>query len=79
MGQFRRGDTAYIVESERFIRKGTIMKCTGGLFLLKFDGGGGTSVKEHRLYHTEQDAQGEIDRIRALRNNAHYYGEVRLT
>ena len=54
------------------------MKCTGGLYLLKFDYGGGTYVKEHRLYSSEEDAQAEIDRIRALRNSNRYYGDVRL-
>ena len=78
MGQFKRGDTAFIVESERIVKKGTIMKCTGGLYLLKFEGGGGTYVKEHRLYSSEEAAQAEIDRIRAARNPNRYYGDVRL-
>ena len=67
MGTFKAGDIAYIVESGRIIREGKIMRCTGGLFLLKFTEGGGTTVKEHRLYHREEDAQAEIDRIRKER------------
>ncbi len=78
MEQFRKGDTVYIVESERIVRKGIIMKCTGGLYLLKFDGGGGTYVKRHRLYHSEEEAQGEINRVRKLRNPVLNYCDVRL-
>ena len=64
MGRFRAGDAAYIVESERVVREGKIVKCTGGIYLFRFAEGGAISVKEHRLYHSEEEAQTEIDRIR---------------
>lgn len=67
MGRFRAGDAAFIVESERIIREGKIVKCTGGIYLFRFIEGGGISVKEHRLYHSEEEAQTEIDRIRLER------------
>ena len=79
MGSFRAGDIAYIIESDRIIREGKILRCTGGLYLLRFTEGGGISVKEHRLYHKEEDAQAEIDRIRKERNPMRHFGDVRLS
>lgn len=55
------GDIAYIVESNRNIREVTVMKCSGGLFLIKFnDTGGGIQVKKHRLFASEEEAKKSI-------------------
>lgn len=78
MRDFKVGDIVYIVESERIIREGKIMRCTGGLYLLRFTEGGGTAVKKHRLYHKEESAQAEIDRVRKIKSPQRYYGDVRL-
>lgn len=63
MGDFRTGDIAYIIESNRFIREGKIRKCSGGIYLFQFIEGGGIQVKKHRLFKTEEAAQAELDRI----------------
>ncbi len=55
------GDTAYIVESNRFVREVTIVRCTGGIYLIRFnDTGGGIQVKKHRLFATREDADNSI-------------------
>lgn len=72
MKNFRAGDIAYLIESDRNIREGKILQCSGGIYLLRFTEGGGTSVKEHRLYRSEEDAQAELDRIRAERKRSNY-------
>lgn len=55
------GDTAFIVESNRAIREVIIVKCAGGLYLVKFkDTGGGIQVKKHRLFPTEDEARQSI-------------------
>ena len=42
------GDTAYIVESNRYVREVEIRRCSGGMFLVRFtDTGGGIQVKAH--------------------------------
>ena len=47
------GDTAYIVESNRYVREVEIRRCSGGMFLVRFtDTGGGIQVKAHRLLQT---------------------------
>lgn len=51
------GDIAYIVESNRIIREVKIVRCSGGIFLVKFlDTGGGIQVKRHRLFATKEEA-----------------------
>ena len=57
---YKAGDTAYIVESNRFIRKVTIKSCAGGMYLIKFEDGGGIKVKEYRLFATKEDAEASI-------------------
>lgn len=63
MVKFKTGDTAYIVESNRFVRQGTIVSCTGGIYLFKYPGGG-IRVKENRLFSSKEEAQKEIEKYR---------------
>ena len=57
----RVGDVAYIVESNRIIREVKIVRCSGGMFLVKFsDTGGGIQVKRHRLFATKEEAENSI-------------------
>lgn len=59
--RMRVGDTAYIVESNRIIRDVKIIRCSGGIFLVKFpDTGGGIQVKRHRLFATREEAENSI-------------------
>lgn len=59
---FKAGDTAFIVESNRIIRQVTIKSCSGGMYLIKFEIGGGIKVKEHRLFATKKDAESSISK-----------------
>ena len=55
------GDMAYIIESNRIIREVKIVRCSGGIFLVKFlDTGGGIQVKRHRLFATREEAENSI-------------------
>jgi hypothetical protein len=69
MEKFKAGDTAYIIESNMTVRKVTVSRCSGGMYLILFENGGGIQVKEHRLFATEEAAlaamprkQGELPR-----------------
>lgn len=57
MAKYKAGDEAYLLESNRFIRKVTVAHFSGGMYLIKFENGGGIQVKEHRLFDTEEDAK----------------------
>ena len=57
------GDTAYIVESNRYVRKVEIRRCSGGMLLVRFtDTGGGIQVKAHRLFATREEAEKSIEK-----------------
>ena len=49
------GDTAYLVESNRFVREVEILRYNGELYVVRFkDTGGGLQVKAHRLFLTSE-------------------------
>lgn len=58
--KFKAGDTAFIVESNRIIREVQIKSCAGGMYLIKFEDGGGIKVKEHRLFSTKEEAEASL-------------------
>lgn len=61
VNKFRPNDTAFLVESNRFIREVKILKFSGGLYTIRFiKGGGGIKVRENRLFTTEEDAQAAL-------------------
>jgi hypothetical protein len=62
MAKFKAGDTAYIIESNMTVRKVTVSRCSGGMYLILFENGGGIQVKEHRLYASEEEALGAMPR-----------------
>ena len=59
--KYKVGDTAYIVESNRFVREVMITKCIAGSYIIKFvDSGGGIRVHESRLFSSEDEAKASI-------------------
>lgn len=59
--RLKAGDTAYLVESNRIVREVTVVRCSGGMYLIKFpDTCGGIQVKEHRLFATRELAEESI-------------------
>lgn len=57
-------DIAFLIESNRFIRKVKITKYSGGLYLVKFaDGEGGIKVRENRLYASEEEAKAVLPKV----------------
>lgn len=59
--KYKAGETAYIVESNRYVREVTIVRYSGGMYLIRFtDTGGGIQVKEHRLFATKELAEESI-------------------
>lgn len=54
----KRGENAYIVESNRIVRPVQILSCAGGLHLVKFlDSGGAIRIHPDRLYATRDVAE----------------------
>ena len=65
MPRFRPGATAYIVESNRFIREVEVKSFSGGLYLIIFkDTGGGVKLRENRLFATKEGAEESIKKTK---------------
>ena len=59
--KYKPDDTAYIIESNRIIRKVKILMFAGGLYTIQFtDTGGGMKIRESRLFPTEEAAKASI-------------------
>lgn len=66
MQKFRAGDTAYLVESNNFVREVQIKRRSGEFWLIVYDGVGGRAgmrVREKRLFATEAEALAHIARL----------------
>lgn len=62
-GRYNPGDTAFILESRRFIREVRILAAKGSIVSLRFtDADGGIKVHESRLLPTRQAANDGIKR-----------------
>jgi len=57
----KEGITAYIIESNRKIRKVTVAHVVGNMALVKFDEGGGIRVHLSRLFESEEAARKCLD------------------
>lgn len=66
MQKFHAGDTAYLVESNNFIREVQIKRRSGDFWLIVYDGVSGRAgmkVREKRLFATEAEALAHIARL----------------
>ena len=56
MQTYHPGDTCYILENNRIVRKAVIVKQTGDFYLIQFgDSNGMTRLRRNRLFHSEQE------------------------
>lgn len=58
---FQPNSTAYIISAGNRIEPVTIVKYSGGFYTVRYQNReGGTRLKEHRLFATEDEAEQEI-------------------
>ena len=58
MARFNPGSTAFILESNRFIREVQVKNFSGGMYLVIFkDTGGGVRLRENRLFASKEEAE----------------------
>lgn len=56
MAKFEKGTAAFLVENGVRVKEVHIINYSGGFYLVKFRDGAGMRVKEHRLFHTKEEA-----------------------
>ena len=55
------GEEAHIIESNRIVRKVTVVRYSGGMVVVKFcDTGGGTQISRNRLLASEEEANRKL-------------------
>ena len=54
---YRPGSNAFLIGNSSQILPVTILSAAGGLYKIRFEGGGGSCVKRHRLYGTKEEAE----------------------
>lgn len=63
--KYKVGEIVYLVESSKYVREGKVTCICGDILSIKFvDGMGGTKVKEHRLFPSEEAAFASIPTYR---------------
>lgn len=68
------GDIAYIIESNQIVREVEILRCSCGMYLIRFtDGYGGIQVKRHRLFSTREEAELSIAKGKKNKNPYDYW------
>ena len=59
--KYKPGDTVYLISSARFIEEATVVMTVSGFVTIRFTNrGGGTRVRENRLYSTHEKADAAI-------------------
>ena len=59
--KYKPGDTVYLISSARFIEEATVVMTVSGFVTIRFTKrGGGTRVRENRLYATRIEAEDAI-------------------
>ena len=59
--KFKPGDTVYLISSAHFIEEATVVMTISGFVTIRFtQRGGGTRVRESRLYATQEEAEATI-------------------
>lgn len=65
--KYNLGDTAYIIESNMFIREVKIVNISGGFAVISFTKGGGRiQLRESRLFPTKEEAEANLPKKEML-------------
>lgn len=59
---YETGTEVFIIESNRIIRKATVVRRSSDFYILRFDGGGGIRLREGRIFSTRAQAEATLHR-----------------
>ena len=55
--RYANGERVFIVENGRNVRQAVVLSEKGGLYIIRFQEGGGTCLRSGRLFATAEDAK----------------------
>lgn len=70
-GKYEPGQSVYIIQSNRWIREATVLKFAGGMYTIRFSEGGGTRLRESRLFESKEAAE-EYLKTHSTSANSHH-------
>ena len=59
-GRFQVDQTVYLISSVNWIKEAKVLKYSGGFYTIRFSEGGGTRVRESRIYPSRKEAEDAI-------------------
>ncbi|MBQ1482797.1 MAG: DNA polymerase IV [Erysipelotrichaceae bacterium] len=65
-GKVKSGDTVYIISAGDRIEEAEVLKSAGGFYTIRFSSGGGTKLREKRLFLNEEEALESIKKQTAV-------------
>ena len=57
---YETGTEVFFIESNRIIRKATVVRRSGDFYILRFDEGGGIQLREGRIFLTREQAEATL-------------------
>ncbi len=54
--KFKKGDTCYFIGNGQIVISGTVLSCSGGFCVVKYNRESGIRLRESRLYKSEEEA-----------------------
>lgn len=54
---YKTGTEVFFIESNRIIRKATVIRKSGDFYILRFDEGGGLQLRGGRIFQTKEQAE----------------------
>lgn len=72
---YETGTEVFFIESNRIIRKATVVRRSGDFYILRFDEGGGIQLREGRIFPTKEQAEATLpgEKVQKKANSPYDY------
>lgn len=72
---YETGTEVFFIESNRIIRKATVVRRSGDFYILRFDEGGGIQLREGRIFPTREQAEATLpgEKVQKKANSPYDY------
>ena len=69
------GTEVFFIESNRIIRKATVVRRSGDFYILRFDEGGGIQLREGRIFPTREQEEAPLpgEKVQKKANSTYDY------
>lgn len=68
--KFVPGETVYIIENATHVREAVVVRNSAGFCVIRLSGGGGTRLRESRLFRSRTEAEESVRLLRKAREES---------